>query len=90
MPTQGVNFRGVQQLARCAVGFAGVEAQLSGVADYFTNEFSNLLDSHIDARADIDMRCHGFRNRVNLIFRQLHDVHTGIREIIHVQKFTHW
>ena len=53
-PAEGFEAADVEELAGGAVGFAGVELDLAFKTDDFSDEFGQLADAEIDARADVD------------------------------------
>jgi hypothetical protein len=77
LPAQAVQARNIHQLARRAVGLAGVEGELTFEAHHLDHGFGQGADGDVGARADVDQRA-----AVTL----LHQVHARIGQVIGIEE----
>ena len=90
VPAQGVESAAVHELARGAVGLAGVVGDGANIAHGLANGLGNLADGDVLSAAHVDVAEHG--QGLGLVggFRQIHHKDAGGSHVVHVQKLTLW
>lgn len=88
-PAQAVQAPAVHELAGGAVGFAGVERDLPGVAGDAGDAVGELGDGHVRPVAHVDVAEHGLGVLLVAGLGQVHHMHAGGGHVVHIQKLAH-
>src|ERR1700737_1744001 len=89
-PTQTFHASDIHQLAGRAVRLGGVEGDASLITYDLANGFGEIPNREVLAGTDIDVREHRLGIARVSVRTKLHDVQTGLRHIVHIEKFAHW
>eukprot|EP01022_Parablepharisma_sp_SALTPOND_P036279 TRINITY_DN9838_c0_g1_i1.p1 TRINITY_DN9838_c0_g1~~TRINITY_DN9838_c0_g1_i1.p1 ORF type:complete len:1069 (-),score=237.17 TRINITY_DN9838_c0_g1_i1:780-3986(-) len=86
LPPQRMQSRAVHELARRAVGFAGVEVDAAHVTDDAPDQRGEISDGDVVAESDVDMAEHRPGMLVIGLLRQVHDVEASTGHVVHIQE----